>query len=86
VTPAQLHEHLKGRLEPDVLLVTDAHAAYRAFARGAGISHEAVNLKAGTRVRGAAAVTNIHAPGYGRPSTPLPILPRSRYNACFGRL
>jgi hypothetical protein len=40
VAPAQLHEHLTGRLEPDVLLVTDAHAAYRAFAREAGLSHE----------------------------------------------
>jgi hypothetical protein len=49
VTSTQLHEHLKGRLEPDVLPVTDAHAAYRAFAREAGISHEAVHVKAGGR-------------------------------------
>jgi hypothetical protein len=38
VTRAQLHEHLKERLEPDVLLVTDGHVAYRAFAREAGIT------------------------------------------------
>jgi transposase-like protein len=61
VTRAQLHEHLKERLEPDVLLVTDAHAAYRAFAREAGITHEAVNLKAGVRVRGAIHVQNVNA-------------------------
>jgi transposase-like protein len=61
VTRAQLHEHLKARLEPDVLLVTDAHAAYRSFAREAGITHEAVNLNAGARVRGAIHVQNVNA-------------------------
>jgi hypothetical protein len=43
------------------LLVTDAHAAYRAFAREAGITHEAVNLRAGIRVRGAIHVQNVNA-------------------------
>jgi transposase-like protein len=61
VTSTQLHEHLKARLQPDVLLVTDAHAAYRAFAREAGITHEAVNVKAGSRVRGAIHVQNVNA-------------------------
>jgi transposase-like protein len=61
VTPKQLHDHLTGRLEPDVLLVTDGHGAYRAFAHEAGITHEAVNLKAGTRVRGAIHVQNVNA-------------------------
>ncbi|QOL48402.1 IS1595 family transposase [Massilia litorea] len=61
VTQAQLHQHLKVRLEPDVLLVTDAHAAYRHFAREAGITHEAVNLQAGIRVRGAIHVQNVNA-------------------------
>jgi transposase-like protein len=61
VTRKQLHEHLKERLQPDVLLVTDAHAAYRAFAREAGITHEAVNLQAGIRVRGAIHVQNVNA-------------------------
>ena len=61
VTRAQLHEHLKARVEPDVLLVTDAHAAYRHFAREAGITHETVNLKAGIRVRGAIHVQNVNA-------------------------
>jgi hypothetical protein len=53
VTTAQLHEHLRPVLDTDVLLVTDSHPAYRAFARAAGISHEAVNVRAGERVRGA---------------------------------
>ena len=61
LTRAQLHEHLKARLEPDVLLVTDGHKAYRAFAHEAGITHEAVNLRAGIRVRGAIHVQNVNA-------------------------
>jgi transposase-like protein len=61
VTKAQLHEHLPPALDPDVLLVTDANAAYRYFAREAGISHEAVNLRAGVRVRGAIHVQNVNA-------------------------
>jgi hypothetical protein len=61
VTRAQLHEHVKARLEPDVLLVTDGHGAYRAFAREAGITHAAVNVKAGIRVRSAIHVQNVNA-------------------------
>ena len=61
VTRAQLDAHLLPRLERDVLLVSDAHAAYRAFARQAGITHEAVNLQAGIRVRGAIHVQNVNA-------------------------
>jgi len=61
VTRKQLHEHVKARLEPDVLLVTDSHAAYRSFAREAGITHEAVKLQAGIRVRGAIHVQNVNA-------------------------
>lgn len=61
VTRQQLHAHLKTRLEPDVLLVTDSHGAYRHFAREAGITHEAVNLQAGARVRGAIHVRNVNA-------------------------
>jgi len=61
VTRQQLHEHLKTRLEPDVLLVTDSHAAYRHFAREAGITHQAVNLQAGVRVRDAIHVQNVNA-------------------------
>jgi transposase-like protein len=61
VTKAQLHRHLPPVLDHDVLLVTDANAAYRYFAREAGISHEFVNLKAGVRVRGAVHVQNVNA-------------------------
>lgn len=61
VTTAQLHRHLLPVLDPDVLLVTDSHPAYKAFARAAAISHEAVNLRAGERVRGAIHVQNVNA-------------------------
>lgn len=61
VTKRQLHLHLPGVLDRDVLLVTDSNAAYRYFAREAGISHEAVNLRAGERVRGAIHVQNVNA-------------------------
>lgn len=53
VNKRQLIEHLGPRLERDALLVTDSHAAYPAFAREAGISHEAVNTSAGEKRRGA---------------------------------
>ena len=36
-----------------MLLVTDGHLAYRAFAREAGIAHAFVNLRMSERVRGA---------------------------------
>ena len=61
VTKSQLHQHLPPVLDKDVLLVTDANAAYRYFAREAGITHEAVNLRAGVRVRGAIHVQNVNA-------------------------
>jgi hypothetical protein len=48
---AALHQQLKPKLQTDVILVSDAHAAYRTFAREAGIAHEAVNLRQGVRVR-----------------------------------
>jgi transposase-like protein len=56
-----LLEHLGRRLEPDVLLVTDSHTAYPAFAREAGIAHEAVNVSAGIRKRGALHIQNVNA-------------------------
>ncbi len=48
-------------LDPDVLLVTNGHAAYRSFAREAGIAHACVNLRAGERVRGEVHVQNVNA-------------------------
>ncbi|MDB5793466.1 MAG: Transposase [Massilia sp.] len=61
VTRQQLHQHLLARLERDVLLVTDAHPAYRTFATQTGITHQTVNLSAGVRVRGAIHVQNVNA-------------------------
>ncbi|SFD14425.1 IS1595 family transposase [Massilia yuzhufengensis] len=52
VTCAQLQQHLLPVLDPDVLLVTDGHAAYQSFARKTGISHEALNLRKGERTPG----------------------------------
>jgi transposase-like protein len=57
----QLIEHLGGRLERDVLLVTDGHPAYPAFARAVGIAHEALNTRAGERRRGALHIQNVNA-------------------------
>jgi len=51
VSKQQLLAHLGPRLERDVLLATNSHAAYPAFARAAGIAHEAVNSSAGERKR-----------------------------------
>ena len=61
LTKAQLHHCLLPVIDKDVLLVTDGHPAYRAFAMEAGISHQAVNLRAGIRVQGAAHVQNVNA-------------------------
>jgi transposase-like protein len=61
LTKQQLIDHLGRRLEADVLLVTDSHAAYPAFARELGISHEAINPGAGERKRGALHIQNVNA-------------------------
>jgi len=65
VTTAQLLKHLPPILASDSLLVTDANAAYRAFAKKTGISHAFVHLRAGIRVpehaRGAIHVQNVNA-------------------------
>jgi hypothetical protein len=47
-------------LDRQALLVSDAHGAYRNFARKHGIAHEFVNLRSGVRVRrGAAAIIHV---------------------------
>jgi len=61
VSKRQLVEHLGPRLERDVLLVTDSHAAYPAFAREVGIAHEAIDASAGERRRGALHIQNVNA-------------------------
>jgi hypothetical protein len=61
----QLERHLLPLLDPQVLLVTDANAAYRAFSRCHGIAHQYVKLRAGERVRrsseGAIHVQNVNS-------------------------
>jgi hypothetical protein len=47
LTAAQLRRCLMPVIAPEILLVTDGHAAYRAFARAARITHHALNLAAG---------------------------------------
>ena len=61
VTADQLVLHLAPVLAPDALLVTDGHAAYRAFAGRCGIAHQSVDVRAGERVRGAVHVQNVNA-------------------------
>ena len=60
-----LARHLLPKLDRHALLVTDANAAYPAFARAHGIAHQSVNLSAGERVRsstaGAIHVQNVNA-------------------------
>lgn len=62
---SQLTRHLLPKLDSQALLVTDANAAYPAFARAHGIAHQAVNLSAGERIRygvdGAIHVQNVNA-------------------------
>jgi transposase-like protein len=48
---AQLERDLLPRLDRQALLISDSHAAYRAFARKHRIAHETVNLRAGVRAR-----------------------------------
>lgn len=61
VTKAQLKRCLLPVIDRDVLLVSDSNAAYRYFAQDTGITHQAINLKAGIRVRGAIHVQNVNA-------------------------
>jgi transposase-like protein len=61
VTKAQLKRCLPPVLDKDVLLVSDANAAYRYFARETGLAHDYVNLRAGVRVKGAVHVQNVNA-------------------------
>ena len=47
-------------LDPQALLFSDSLAAYRAFAKQHSIAHEAVNLRAGERVRhGSAGIIHV---------------------------
>jgi transposase-like protein len=61
VTVAQLHRCLEPVLSADVLLISDGAVAYRHFAAQAGITHEAVNVQAGVRARGAIHIQNVNS-------------------------
>jgi hypothetical protein len=61
LTKARLADALKPAMDADILLVSDANPAYRAFCNAEGISHEAVNLSQGQRVNGAYHVQNVNA-------------------------
>jgi hypothetical protein len=61
VSKLQLRRCLSPVLVDDTLLVSDGNASYRYFARDAGISHQAVNISKGIRVRGAIHVQNVNA-------------------------
>lgn len=61
VTKAQLKRCLPGVIDKDVLLVTDSNASYRYFARDIGLTHKAINLRAGVRVDGAIHIQNVNA-------------------------
>lgn len=60
VTASQLERCLGPVLASDVLLVSDAALAYETFATKASLSHEAVNVKAGMRARGALHIQNVN--------------------------
>lgn len=51
LTAEQLERDVPSKPDPQALLVTDRHAAYRAFARKHDIAHAAINLRAGVRIK-----------------------------------
>jgi hypothetical protein len=60
VTAAKLRHCLQPVLPSDVLLVSDSAGAYASFASAAGITHEAIDVRAGVRARGAIHVQNVN--------------------------
>ena len=60
LTARALTTHLLPKLERDVLLVSDANAAYKSFASTASIAHRAVNLRQGVRTIGHIHVQNVN--------------------------
>jgi transposase-like protein len=61
ITKAQLGSVLQPVLASDVLLVSDGNPTYRYFAQDKGITHDAINLSAGERVKGAIHIQNVNA-------------------------
>lgn len=60
VSADSLDACLRPVLAPDVVLISDSAAAYRAFTARTGIRHEAVNLRAGIRARGSIHLNNVN--------------------------
>lgn len=58
VSKVQLAKVLPPVLDDDILLVTDSNASYKYFALENDVTHEAINISAGARVRGAIHVQN----------------------------
>jgi transposase-like protein len=58
---AALKRHLLPKLAPDVILMSDANAAYKSFARQAHIRHEVIHLSQDRRVPGAVHIQNVNA-------------------------
>lgn len=61
ITKAQLNRVLQPVLATDVLLVSDGNPTYRYFAQDGDISHDAINLSVGIRVKGAVHIQNVNA-------------------------
>jgi transposase-like protein len=61
LTAKALHRHLLPKLQPDVILMSDASGAYKTFARQARIRHEAVTSSHRGRGRGAVHLQNVNA-------------------------
>ena len=60
VTGDELDECLGPVLAPDSVLISDGAIAYRGFARRHSIFHEAINLRAGERARGAIHLNHVN--------------------------
>lgn len=61
VTKVQLRDTLSPVLDKDSLLVSDGNPTYQYFAHEITITHKAINLSAGVRIRGAYHVQNVNA-------------------------
>jgi transposase-like protein len=61
LTAEALRMNLLPKLAPDVLLVSDANAAYKKFADASNIRHDSVNLRRGVPVKGKVHLQNVNA-------------------------
>ncbi len=59
--PAALHTHLLPKLQPDIILMSDANQAYRTFAHQAHLRHDAINISKGRRIEGSVHIQNVNA-------------------------